>query len=162
MALLSISVSLCTFDMEMASAAPTVSMKMKRNNGTDMGDGRIEGDWTITGTSSSEVTTLALQFNNENVTVAVSNELVYRFNTNDYAYGETNITLIGWDIAGNINQQTEIRVFMSPSEINQFLYIVVGSVSALFGIIIVIALIKKKKEKTTSEIKKGNVSITEI
>jgi hypothetical protein len=149
--------------LNIALAEPSVSMKLKRNVGTDMGDGRrIEGDWTITGTGSAEVTRMELFFNGNKTAESANNSLSFRFNTRDYAIGETNITLIGYLANGEAVQTTEIREFLDPAATDRFLYITLTITGIIVVGSIVIAIIAKKKQNNQPKPTRNDVQIGEL
>lgn len=149
------------FDFTIAD--PTLTLKLKRNVGTDMGDNlRIEGDWTITGTGSNDIVRMDLLFNDNITAQSTNNSLSFRFNTRDHPIGTTNITLIGYLSNGSSIQTTEIREFMDPEETDRFLYITLSITGIIVVLSIVIAIISKKKQKSAPKPTKSDVGIGDI
>jgi hypothetical protein len=148
--------------LPMINANTDITLKFKRNVGTDMGDGRIEGDWTITGTGGSSIVRLALQFNGTNVSTIEGHALTFRFKTEDYGIGMMNITLIGWDISGMVNQTTQLREFLDPAFTEAFLWIILSIVGGVFGLILIIAVIKRVRQKKIPPPQKDDIKIEEI
>ena len=149
--------------LNFALAEPSVTLKLKRNNGTDMGDNlRIEGDWTITGTGSNDIVRIDLLFNANITSHSDNNLLSFRFNTREYAIGTTNITLIGYLSDGISVQTTEIREFMDPAETDRFLAITLSIAGGIVVLSIVIAIISKKKQNSQPKPTKRDVEIGEL
>jgi hypothetical protein len=142
---------------------PSLELKMKRNVGTDMGDNyRIEGDWTITVTGSSDIVFIVLQFNGENITNASGASLKFQFNTRNYAIGDTNITAIGWTAEGAVAQSSKLMYFMDPEDTDAILIWTFVGVGGLFALIIIIKVYQYKKQKTAKPIQKTDVSIEKL
>ena len=135
-----------------------LSLGIRKNVGTGFGD-KIEGDFTITGSGPDNILNLTLFFNGTQVAFENDNELTFRFNTNDYSLGLTNITLVGEDNEGLIYNKSIFKEFISPEIGNWIIAIAIGIVIISVGIKLAFYLKNKRNEKQGATEKKNNIKI---
>jgi hypothetical protein len=137
-------------------ANSSLSMSFQRNFGADTGTNKIRGQYTITGKGGSDIVLMTLFFNDVNVSSSVGNELKFKFDTTDFEVGLKNITLIGWDQAGNQYQKTEEYTFTDATIPT---LIAVGAI--MLGAISIFFKYKKRKKNTTAPpIQKKDIEIS--
>ncbi len=133
-----------------------ITINLRRNYGTDMGDGRrMGGDWTISGSGPEGTIKISIFFNETEVYSTQSRDYSFRFNTYDYPTGEVNITVRAYFSDTQFVSRSIIREFLTKSSET---WIFVGTiVFVVFAISIKYVLYRKRKQ----EDKKG-VSIDQI
>ena len=96
-----------------------VSFSMKRNFGIGIGS-NIQGRFTIHCSSSDEIEIVEMRlfFNGTKVASTTESIFSFLFNTDDYPFGSTNITLIGYTSEGIQYQVSQIYNYLSPTSRN--------------------------------------------
>ena len=115
----------------------------------------ICGNFTIQGTGPENCVKLILLFNNESIHEVNGNSMEFRFNTNNYSSGKTNITIQAVDGTGGIiDEISKIRHFV-PNLHLYGLWVAIGLiVFAIIGYIVIksdISIHKFKRNKEKSE-----------
>jgi hypothetical protein len=133
-----------------------ISMTLRRNMGTDMGDGRrIRGDWTISGSGPEGTNKVSILFNETEVYSTQSREFSFRFNTDDYWIGEVNITIRAYISDSEFVSRSVVKEFIDDSFDNM----IWAGTGIIFAIIIVILVVTNKKSRSKS---KTDVTIDEV
>ncbi len=116
----------------LVAAEDTISYRLSRVAGTDVGFGRIQGNFRLTANAPEDVISMEVLFNNEVVHEVENNSISWRFNTDDYETGEINITIRGWTAADNLYEVSLERHFIS-GDITIWIIIGVVIVLAVYG-----------------------------
>ncbi len=135
-----------------------ITINLRRNVGTDMGDGRrIRGEWTLSGSGPEGTVKIEILFNETVVYTVQSKEFSFRFNTEEYWIGEVNITVRAYLSDSEFVSRSLIREFIDDSFDNMIWTITAG----IFAILIIIAAVGYKKSKANSkkEVKIDDVKI---
>ncbi len=133
-----------------------ITINLRRNAGTDMGDGRrMGGDWTLSGSGPDGTVKIVILFNDNEVYTVQSREYSFRFNTYDYPTGEVNITVRAYLSDTQFVSRSIIREFISQSTEN---WILIGSISVVVIAVIIKYGIYRKKQKANEK----GVSIDQI
>lgn len=128
-----------------ALAAPSVSLGWYKNNGYGWGND-IGGEWTITAEVSSDVTHVEFYVDDALVQNATDAPFKWAFNTAEYSNGEHTISVIAYDDAWEMATTQADRNFVEYSAADT-LWLIVGIVVAVMGLMLVVAIYKIKKNK---------------
>ena len=126
--------------------APSVSFNVSKRMGTGIGD-RIEGQFTLKGSSTGKIVQLIVYFNGNEVNKVDGSEIVFEFDTNNYPLGMTNITLVGIVETGVQVQSTEEWDFISPN---------VGYITIAVVVLVILPLSFYKKRRKREKKREKN------
>ena len=137
-----------------------LSLTIKKNMGYSSFGDEIQGDFTITGSGPENIQNLTLFFNGTQVAFESSNQLTFRFDTEDYPLGLMNITLKGEESEGAVYTKSIFREFVSPTMVGTWIGIISGLLVLLsLGVYLVIYLIRKQREKRSPAEKLNRIKI---
>lgn len=107
------SLLICGFLALPVRGAGELEISFLRNFGIGFGD-YIQGQFTLTGTGGEEIVELHLYFNDLEVANATDNALKFKFTTDDYPTGATNISLVGFDATKTRYETSVVKTFINP------------------------------------------------
>jgi hypothetical protein len=116
---------------------------MRRDFGTDLGGGKIQGRFTASGSGPEGTVKMSLLFNGEVVYSEDGSSYRYSFDTSDYPIGEFTIEIRAYSTDTEFGSRTEKLTILEPS-INGWLIGIVAVILVL-SLGIKYGLFKKNK-----------------
>jgi hypothetical protein len=114
----------------------------------------IAGQYKITAKSTIPLILMKLYFNDEYIKNTTTDTLIFEFDTSEFEMGIMNMTVVGWDQAGNQYQNSIIKTFGSTTPTITII-IIIGLIAG--GIFTILILASRKKERKS--VNKEDISI---
>jgi hypothetical protein len=127
-----------------AEASPTVSLQWYKNNGYGLGND-IGGQWTITADTSSDVTQVEFNLDNQLQQNSTQAPFQWAFNTADYSLGTHAIKAVAYNAQGQTAQTEANRNFVEYSTTNTF-GVIIGVAVAVIAIAVIVAVYRINKQ----------------